>query len=487
MIPGSNPGGPTTARPAAPDAVLCAERNSYYAPPQVSPQMTRKVDTYISVADKIVCELKRQGLEGEVYLEYTLLKYVEAQENRVRESGVQDELGLALRIVCDNRIGLVYTSNVDEVDIKTLVESCKKIAKLNSPAPRWVGFPSENPSRVDNIFSKSLLEVDIQDLSEELNYVLSRVKEDPRLYLYYALLSTSYEERVIMNTSGLNAQEQSTVSLFGIELVASEHGYSTPGVYEGDYSRTQRVSVDPVYERCREKTLSLLRPVRCEKTRIPVVFTERALSELLSYTLGDVLTARSFALRRSPFVGKLGEQVLSEKLTVVDDATLPGKYGSTSFDDEGVRTRRLVLIDHGVLRNIVTDLYWACFVDVKPTGHGFRASYSSVPGIAYTNIVIEPGDVSLSEIVEGEEEYLLVDDLQGAHSSNPESGEFSVAVPRAWIVKKGEKIPVKGVMLSGNIYLALRGNIELTREQFEFFGRIFPYIVFRESVNIIAR
>ncbi len=447
-----------------------------------------KLELYLSLAEKIVRRLQEKNLEGEVYLEYSSSKYACAQENKLKECGSQDELGLALRVVHEGRIGLVYTSDLDKLDIDSLIESCLKVAKLNSPVPQWIGFPSKSPSAsISEIFSEKLLEVDLENLVSEIKDLLSRLKEDRRLYLYYAAVSVDTEERAILNTSGLRAQERATCYVVSIELVAAEGGQSTPAVHDADYSRTSIVPIDKVYERCREKTLSLLNPETLQRKDLPVVLTERALFELLSFTLADVLTARAFALRRSPFVGKIGKQILSEKITLIDDATLPGKYGSVSFDDEGVETRRLVLVERGVLRNIVTDLYWACFIGIKPTGHGFRAGYTSVPSIAYTNIVIEPGNMPVNEILEGESEYLLVDDLQGAHSSNPESGEFSVAAPCAWIVKKGERIPIRGIMLSGNIYEALKGDIELTREQFEFLGRISPYIVLRSSVKIVTK
>jgi len=138
------------------------------------------------------------------------------------------------------------------------------------------------------------------------------------------------------------------------------------------------------------------------------------------------------------------------------------------------------------VKEIVSNIYWGSLIGLKSTGHGYRASYRALPEISYTNIVIKEGDVKLSEILEGEKPYLLVDYLQGAHSSNPESGEFSVAAPCAWIVYKGERKPLKGIMLSGNVYEALK-DISLTAEKFTILNFISPYFILRKSINIISR
>ncbi len=447
----------------------------------------RLFDEVTSLGEKILSELRKRGLEGDVYCEYTLSKSAKIQNNKHAEASQQEEAGVGVRVIVDGRMGFYFATPQMERDPAAIVDKAIKIAKLNSPIKNWVGLPTSKPRvSAQDVFSPKLLDVSVEDLIRINDQLLAECRKDPRIFIYYASIDVSYDIRRIMNTHGVDVQDESTVALAVMDLVASEAEYSTPSVYSADHSRIDIPDVLRLYEKCREEALTLLKPRKLDTKVRNVVFTHKAFAELLEYTLGTVLTARAFALKRSPFIDKVGTQVFSRNFTLIDDPLMPGGYGTSPFDDEAVESRRLPIIENGVIKNIISNLYWASIAGLPPTGHGYRAGYRSLPEISYTNTVIESGNVKLDEILNSEEPHLLVDDLQGAHSSNPESGEFSVAAPCAWIVKKGEKTPVTGVMLSGNIYEALK-NIELTVERFTLPGLLSPYVIFRETINVISK
>ncbi|NPA23582.1 MAG: TldD/PmbA family protein [Crenarchaeota archaeon] len=444
-------------------------------------------DDVVDLAYRVVKVLRDRGIEGDVYCEYTREISAECREGKFQTASSTEEVGMGLRVVIDNRIGFVYTSRVDESPSELVDRACK-IARLCSRIDKWRGLPHpEHVPPIPDIYSRELAEISVEDVLKNVNEFLREYeKESDTFSFWVAELGTSYTKIFLTNSEGIEATYDETTSIAVMEVNARKGTYVTPGVYEADYAKTGLVDLVKVYNKAKEKARSLLDPVKLDNEKIDVVLTTKALAELLSFTLKPMLTASSFALRMSPFIDKIGEELFSQELSLIDDATRPGGLSSAPFDDEGVRTRRNILIDRGKLCNIISNIYWGSIIDRDSTGNGFRGGYSSTPGVSYTNVEILPGTVPLEEIYNTEKPILLIDYVQGAHTSNPVSGEFSVAAPCAWILQKGEKKPVKGVMISGKMYNILK-EAKFTRERETVLDHTLPYIHIEKGlINIVT-
>ncbi len=415
------------------------------------------MDDIVDLAYRVLKVLRDRGIEGDVYCEYSRDISAECREGRFQTASVIEEKGLGLRVIVDKRVGFIYTSKTDTSPIDLVDKACK-IARICSRVDKWRGLPAPGKfPQISDIYSPDLENISIEDVLENVNRFLREYEKDRQVFSFWvAEIGTSFSKIFLLNSEGVEASYSETTSIALVEVNARKESYVTPGVYEVNYSKTKLVDLVEVYEKAKEKARSLLDPVKIEERSLNIVLTTKALAELLSNTLKPMLTASSFALKMSPFIGKIGQELFSRELTLIDDATLPGGFSSAPFDDEGVPTRRNVLIENGVLRGIISNIYWGSMIDMDSTGNGFRGGYSSTPGISYTNVEILPGSLKLDEIYNSEEPLLLIDYVQGAHTSNPVSGEFSVAAPCAWIVRKGEKKAVKGAMISGRLYEILR-------------------------------
>jgi len=441
-------------------------------------------DRFVDLAEKIIQVLKSRNVEGDVYCEYSKSITVECQEGKFKGSSISEECGLGLRVVVDNSVGFVYTSSLD-VNPVDLVDRAFKIAKLCSKIS-WRGLPKiSKPVNVSDIFNRDLANIDVEYVLSYVNEFLKYYEGDRDIFsIWFAGIEVSYTRRFIINTNGVELECEETSSTAGLEVNARNGTYTTPGVYDFECSRVKIVDLVKVYERCKDKARRLLKPVKLDYTNIDVVLSPKALTHLLEYTLLSVLNSRAFALKRSPFIGKIGQELFSRELTLIDDATKPGDLESTPFDDEGVPTRRVILIEKGVLKNVISDIYWGSIANLETTGNGYRSGYYSTPTVSFTNVEILPGSLDLEELKSGK--VLLVDDVQGAHSSNPESGEFSVAAPCAWIIENGSEKPVKGVMISGNMYTILR-DVKFTKQVEKFVNFTLPYAyVYKENIKVIA-
>jgi PmbA protein len=183
----------------------------------------------------------------------------------------------------------------------------------------------------------------------------------------------------------------------------------------------------------------------------------------------------------------VGEKVASEIVTIHDDGLMNEGLRTWKFDGEGVPQQKTVIIEKGTLRGFIYDSYTAKKEGKESTGNAFRAGYLSTPRIEATNLRFAPGKNTPEELVGEIDEGLLVYSVQGAHSSNPASGEFSVAATPAWKIKDGKIAhAVKGAMLAGNIFEALKNVSALANNERKIGQLVAPWIVV-ENVKVIGK
>jgi PmbA protein len=191
--------------------------------------------------------------------------------------------------------------------------------------------------------------------------------------------------------------------------------------------------------------------------------------------------------KRSSFRGKIGERVAAETITIQDDGLYQGGLRTWAFDGEGVPHQKTPLIEKGILRNFLYDNYTAKREGKESTGNASRPGYLSTPGIEPTNFQITSGTHTSEEIKSEVDDGLMVYYLQGAHSSNPISGDFSVVATPAWKIRKGKIIhSTHGVMLAGNVFEMLKNVSAVANNERKIGQLISPWILV-ENVRVIGK
>jgi PmbA protein len=171
----------------------------------------------------------------------------------------------------------------------------------------------------------------------------------------------------------------------------------------------------------------------------------------------------------SPLVGKLGEKMLDRRFSLWDEPYLPYVPGSRMCDDEGVPSRRMPLIDKGVISNFLYDLQTAAQAGEESTGNAHRG-ISSLPSPGTSVIVIGEGDVSYQDMIGGVKDGLIVESLLGAGQSNILGGDFNANVLLGYRVEGGSVTGrVKNTVISGNVYTALK-DIQATEREGHWVG-----------------
>ncbi len=424
--------------------------------------------------------------EAEVYAMRTRDLGATINNNMITSTEAHYGIGVGIRVVVGKRIGYASTNKLSMESIEKTIMAALSIARTSEEDPYWNGFPTPMDYRVpENIYSLDLARISEDVVGEKAKHMLDLVTSDERLTIVYGSVSVSSGSIAIGNTNGVVNIQHLTNSIAYVSVVANEPGDTTPIIDDFAFSRISPPAIEPLVDKVKEYAIASLHPVKIVSMKAPVILHPLAVNSLLKYTLLDALRGDNVVRGKSYLAGKKGQQVFSEKLTIRDDGLLKNGLYTRIFDDEGVAMQNTLLIEKGVVKNYLFDNYWGIRYGVESTGNGFRGGYKGLPVVAPTNIVIEPGDAMLDEMIMETRRGLLVYDLQGAHSSNPETGEYSVVATPAWLIENGELKPVRGVMLSGNIYSDLARVELISKETMQKGYIVSPYIRL-EDINIVV-
>ncbi|HZP26843.1 MAG TPA: metallopeptidase TldD-related protein, partial [Dehalococcoidia bacterium] len=189
---------------------------------------------------------------------------------------------------------------------------------------------------------------------------------------------------------------------------------------------------------------------------MPVIFTPDGVASAFAMPLRLAFSGRMVYQGQSPLAGRLGQSAYHARFDLADDATLPYRPASRSCDDEGVPSRRIPLIEDGVVRNFLYDLQTAGLAGAESTGSGER-SLSSQPAISTSSLLVREGNASFDEMVADVKEGLVVEWLMGAGQGNIMGGDFSGNVLLGYKIERGRIVGrVKDTVVSGNTHEALR-------------------------------
>ncbi|MBO4562333.1 MAG: TldD/PmbA family protein, partial [Clostridia bacterium] len=196
--------------------------------------------------------------------------------------------------------------------------------------------------------------------------------------------------------------------------------------------------------------VTMLHAPECPAGAVPVVIESGFGGVILHEACVHSLEATSVGRGNSEFCGKLGQQIASPIVTAVDDGTIPGAWGSITYDDEGTPSKRNVLIENGILKSYLVDLLGSRRMNGHPlTGSSRREDYSFAPTSRMTNTFFAEGKDDPEELISSMGEGLYARNMGGG-SVNPLTGEFNFAVSEGYWVKDGRIVtPVRGATLIG--------------------------------------
>jgi PmbA protein len=434
--------------------------------------------------------LSKGAAEVEAYAYGGEATSVGIERGQISKSNRIIDQGLGVRVAFNKAIGFAYTNALERS--KAFEETVLRAigaAKASKPDPAWQGFPEKRPfARLEDTADQRIVELHSEELVDIASTMLeAAIGADKKVLAVEGGAGAAWQFDAIANSNGVSGSEEGTMIECSIATVAKDGNTVTPVCFEFNSEREFEIDPNWVGKEAARLALSALKTKRIETKNTKLVLTQFALQELLHYTLVNAVKADSVQRYQSQFKDKIGTQVASNTVTITDNGLLAGGLRTATFDGEGCPRQKTTLIEKGVLRNYLYDNYCAKKEGKESTGNASRAGYLSTPNIEPTNFRITPGETSPEQLLEEMDEGLIVYYLQGAHSSNPVSGEFSVVATPAWKVKKGEIAHCsRGIMLAGNIFEALK-NVKIVANNERKIGQLVSPWLLVENIRVIGK
>jgi PmbA protein len=440
--------------------------------------------------DALNVALKRGAAEVEAFVYQGITTNIAIERGQIAKSARIIDRGVGIRAIINNAIGFAYTNIVEnKTAIEETILKALSSAKASKPDKDWHSLPTKKPVKpVENTYDPSIVELRPEDLVQVASTMLDTAeKTDKRVLSIQGGVGASYLSTAVSNSNGISNVDQGTIVECSLATIGHEGGQVTPVCFEFNAERSNSIDPEWVGKEAARLAASALKTKKIETKTTKVVFAQTAFQELLYFTLINAVTADYVQRNQSALKGKIGEKIASEMVTIHDDGLFSGGLRTWKFDGEGVPQQKTPIIEKGVLRNFIYDNYTAKKEGKESTGNASRSGYLSTPNTEATNFHFEPGNKTPEELISDANEGVLVYYLQGAHSSNPASGDFSVVATPAWRIENDEIAhATKGAMLAGNIFQVLKNISGLANNERKTGQLVAPWILV-ENVKVIGK
>ncbi len=438
----------------------------------------------------VKASLKKGAQEAEAYVYEGQATNIGIELGQISKTNRIIDRGLGIRVIVNKTIGFAYTNITDDPQaVEKVAEKALSAARASKPDNDWRGLPQEKLyPKTKRTFDQKIVDLTSEDIVKIASTMLDAAGEvDKRVFPVEGGVGGGYISGAIANSSGISGFDKGTIIECSVATLGKENHLVTPVCFEFNASREYNLDPEWVGREAAKLAASAIKTRSVETTSAKVIFTQFALQELLGYTLTNAIKADNVQRGQSPFKDKIGEKVASENLTIYDDGLFESGLRTSIFDGEGVPHQKTPVIEKGVLRNFLYDNYSAKKDSKESTGNASRAGYLSTPSIDTTNFHVIPGNKTSDEMLREVDDGLIVYFLQGAHSSNPVSGEFSVVATPAWKIEKGEITHCsRGVMLAGNVFELLKNVNVVGCNERQMGSLIAPWIMV-ENVRIVGK
>ncbi|MCC7570972.1 TldD/PmbA family protein [Candidatus Micrarchaeota archaeon] len=368
--------------------------------------------------------------------------------NRIKRNEWDYDHGVGIRVLVKNKIG--FSSGQNTTDAQKVVNNAISVSKFNHPNKEF----SFSPNAQIPITKHSSVDINSEDsnLKKLKEYISNCISTENHL-MSSAMLA--FQRSKLVNSEGLDVEEpwDSTVAL------STDMKKNSSSIY--DYLVLPNFSERffDLPKKVKEKTDLSDKGSQQSYDGVIIIDTE-ALHSLLDFYLSSAEGARKH-FKTTKF--EIDQQVGDKKLTILDDPLDSRATARANYDGEGVASKSKEIITNGKLNLFAYNREYAALDNLdldKYQGFCARGSYSSSPGIGFSNISLKPGRGKFEDF----DKVAVVESVFGLHTANPVSGKFGLPINNGYILEKGKKTGIKDVMLSGNIFEGLKNIVSIAKE-----------------------
>jgi len=380
-----------------------------------------------------------------------------------------DTVSLGIRIVINKRVGVLGIEDISPNKIDEYIDQVISITKTSPEDPNWRQLNrSYGKTDIPGVYSKELEEVSYDKISSLIKEIIQNIKkEDPDAKVSRGSLSIGSVEFNYTNSymSDVVSRKENSFNIYTLVRIDTSEGVGSFSDFVVGRSLDKELDIDEFSRNLARRARDFVKADKTETGKYTVVFENTVNAAILSAVFSSAVSSENIYRGRSPLVNKLGTQVLSEKIEIVDDGTIGEYIGSREFDDEGHPTQRTIVVERGVLKSYLYDSYYANLMNTRSTGNAWR-SISSSPRPSHNVLIMKSGSRSLNDLIRDIRRGVYVVRVIGEWLSNPVSGYTQATITHAYEIINGEiSRALKGGTLTMNFYEGYGKNlIDIAKE-----------------------
>src|SRR5437667_11753409 len=396
--------------------------------------------------------------------------YIEDNVPKVAED--RSETGLAVRAAKAKRVAFSATTLASPSDVRSTVAVAIAGLKRVPEDPDFSGFPTEGgKGEVKGAWDAPTAAMDVSGLLEVAKTFTNAATEAKATTVPKAIFRIQDYAFRVANSNDVLANHRGTLVFAYLTAKCGSKGKFGEGILKALNTSIRSLDFAALGATVARRAAANLK-ARAFKGKLPgtPVLDPLDLGEAFLTTVGSAVNGEDVHKGRSPWAGKVGQEVASAGVTIRDRPRMPGGLASGVAEAEGNATRDRTLVEAGTLKGFFADRKHAALIGV-PAGNGYRRAVATVEG-AYTrpaetepsNLVVEPGRKSLDALLAEVDSGVYVEKF-AAPEVNPVSGSFAMEVRTATLIRKGELADhVKVALLTGNFYDGLKNVVGVGRD-----------------------
>ncbi|MEZ5537470.1 MAG: metalloprotease TldD [Thiolinea sp.] len=421
-------------------------RSAFFAPGGLTEQDLDSVFGQLLTRDTTLADLYFQSAKYEAW---------GLEEGIVKSGSYSIEQGVGVRSVCGEQTGFAYS---DEISLSALLDSAKAARAISraGQSGKVMARTANAPSRTLYGVDDPLVSLSEQDKIDLLHRIDARARAaSPHVKQVMANMVAVHEIILIVDEQGRMTADVRPMVRTNVSVIVERDGQTESamsgggGRFDLDYFLNDD-RADHYADEAVRMALVNLDAQAAPAGNMTVVLGNGWPGVLLHEAIGHGLEGDFNRKGTSAFAGRIGKQVASKGITVVDDGTLEKRRGSLSVDDEGTETQCTTLIEDGILKGYMMDRQNAALMNTASTGNGRRQSYSHLPMPRMTNTYMRSGEYDPEEIIASVDKGIYAVNFSGGQVDIT-SGKFVFSASEAYLIENGKvKQPLKNATLIGN-------------------------------------
>jgi PmbA protein len=410
------------------------------------------------------------GELAEAYAGESRKSEVKARRGEVESLSASETRGLGVRVISDGRLGYAWAADPEPAEAAELLRAARAGAEHTTADEANVLPDPAEAEPISDLYREDQaslgperkvgLALDLERAAVSAERDVTKVEE--------TIYGDALSRVAIASTTGVEAEYARTDCWCVVIALAERDGETQTGFSFRVARELDELDWEGVAREAAHRGARLLGARKPGTERLPVVLDPWAAASFLG-VLAGILSAEEVQKGRSLLAGMLGQEMASDRLTLVDDGRLPEGPAAAPFDDEGVPTGRTPVIEAGTLRAFLHNTQTARREGTASTGNASRAGYRGVPGVAPTNLLVEPGDRDAEALLRDAGRAVYVQDVSGVHSgANPVSGEFSVGATGLRVEGGALSEPLREMTIASTLPEVLR-RVEAVGSDLRFF------------------